>query len=124
MEYQSKKNFSQKQKRALKNLQEIENVKEADKGCAIVILDKAYYKTKIQDILENKTYYKLIYTNVDKNIISKITQFCKIHNKSQTKKEKDFLTNHISIPINFYELSKIHKSKQIKNAVESWSYLK
>ena len=41
-----------------------------------------------------------------------------MHNKSLTKKEKDFLTNYISITNNFYGLHRIHKSKQIKNAVE------
>ena len=63
-------------------------IKATDKGSAVVILDKTYYKTKIQEILENKTYYKLIDTNVDNNIISKITKFCKMHNKSLTKKER------------------------------------
>ena len=117
----TKNNLSQKQKQAFKNLQENENIiiKEADKGSAIVILDKAFYKTKIQEILEDKTYYKLINTNVDSNIISKITKFCKIHNKLRTKKEKDFLTNYISITSNFYGLPRIHKSKLIKNAIET-----
>ena len=124
MEYQSKRknnknNLSQKQ--AFKNLQKNENIiiKEADKGSAVVILDKAFYKTKIQEILEDKTYYKLINTNVDSNMISKITKFCKIHNKSRTKREKDFLTNHISITRNFYGLPRIHKSKLIKNPIET-----
>ena len=79
-------------------------------------------KTKIQEKLENKTYYKLIDTNIDNNIISKTTKFCKMHNKSLTKKEKEFLTNHISKTSNFYGLPKIHKSKQIKNAVEIQKY--
>ena len=39
-------------------------------------------------------------------------------NKSLTKKEKD-LTNHNSKTSNFDALPKIHKSKQIKNAVET-----
>ena len=42
-----------------------------------------------------------------------------MHNKSQIKREKDFLTNYISTTTNFYRLSKIHKSKQIKNAIET-----
>ena len=42
-----------------------------------------------------------------------------MHNKSLTKKEKEFLTNHISKTSNFYGLPKRHKSKQIKNAVET-----
>ena len=68
--------------------------------------------------MEDKTYYKLIDTNVGNNIISKITKFCKMHHKSQTKKEKD-LTNHISITSNFYGQPKIHKSKQMKNTWET-----
>ena len=46
--------------------------------------------------------------------MSKITKFCKIHNKWLTKNEKDFLTNYILITKNFYGLPKIHNSKQIK----------
>ena len=42
-----------------------------------------------------------------------------MHNKSLTKKEKDFLTNYISKTSNFNGLPKIHKSKQIKTAVET-----
>ena len=76
-----------------------------------------YYKTKIQEISKDETNYKLIDTNMDNNAISKIIKFCKIHNKPPTKKEKDFLTNYTPITSNFYELPKIHKSKQIKNAV-------
>ena len=70
-------------------------------------------------ILEDKTYDKLIDTNIDNNIISKIIKFCKIHNKTLIKKEKDFLTNHISKTSNFYGLLKIHRSKQIENAIET-----
>ena len=75
-----------------------------------------------QEILKDKTFYKLIDTNVDNNIISKITKFCKIHHKSLAKKEKDFLTNYIPTTSNFYRLPKIHKSKQIKNDVETQKF--
>ena len=103
----------------MKNIQEKENIiiKEVDNGNTIVILDKTY-KIKIQEILKDETNYKLIDTNIDNDIISKITKFCKIH-KSQTKSEKDFLTNYVSITSNFYGLPKIHKSKQIKNDIET-----
>ena len=63
-------------------------IKEANKGSDVVILDKTYYKTKIQEILKDETNYKLIDKNIDNNIISKITKFCKVHNQSQTKKER------------------------------------
>ena len=67
--------LSQKQKTSLKYIPENENIiiKEADKGSFLVILDKMYYKTKIQEILKDKTNYKIIDTNID--LISKITKF-------------------------------------------------
>ena len=39
--------------------------------------------------------YKLIDTNTDNDIISKITKFCKTHKETLTKKRKDFLNNFI-----------------------------
>ena len=94
-------------------------IKETDKISAVVILDKAYYKTKIQEILKDETTYKLTDINVDNIIMSKIIKFCKIHNELQTKKRKRLLTNYIPKTRNFYGLPKIHKSKQIKRAVEN-----
>ena len=94
-------------------------IKETDKRSAVVILDKAYYKTKIQEILKDETTYKLTDINVDNIIMSKIIKFCKIHNELQTKKRKRLLTNYIPKTRNFYGLPKIHKSKQIKRAVET-----
>ena len=44
-------------------------IKEADKGSAIVILDKMHCKTKMQEILKDETNYKLIDTNIDNNIV-------------------------------------------------------
>ena len=43
-------------------------------GSAVVILDKTYYKTKIQEILKDETNYKLIDSNIDNNIILKKSQ--------------------------------------------------
>ena len=44
-------------------------IKEADKGSVVVILNKTYYTTKIQEILKDETNYKLIDINRDNNII-------------------------------------------------------
>ena len=109
-----------KTKTSLKNIQENGHIiiKETNKGSTIVIFDKTYYKTKIQEVLNDETNYKLIDTNIDNNVTSKITEFCEMHNKSLSKKEKNFL-NYIPITSNFYEQPKIHKSKQIKNALET-----
>ena len=76
MEYQPKKKQQQKlpltkTKTSLKNIHQNENIiiKEADKGSAVVILDKTYYKIKIQEISKDEANYKLIDTNIDNNII-------------------------------------------------------
>ena len=84
-----------------------------------MILDKTNHKIKIQQILKDETNYKLIDTNIDNNLIFKIIKFCKIHNKSLTKKEKDFLTNYNRITSNFHGIPKIHKLKQIKNTLKT-----
>ena len=51
--------------------QENENIviREANKGSAVVILDKIYYKTRIQEILRDENNYKSNDTNIDNNII-------------------------------------------------------
>ena len=85
-----------------------------DKGSDVVILDKTYSKTKIQEILRDETNNEIIYTNISNDIISKITKFCKIQNKTLTKKEKDFKTNYIPKTSHFNGLPKIHKSEDKK----------
>ena len=107
-----------KQKQALKNIQENENViiKEADKRSDVVISDKTYYRTKIQEILRGETNYKVIDKNIDNNIISKITKFYKTLNKTQTRKEEDFLTNYIPKISNFFqttENSPVQRNKKM-----------
>ena len=58
-------------------------MKEVDKGSNVFILNKT-----LQKILKEETGYKLIDTNIDNNIISKITKFYKIHDEKQTKKKR------------------------------------
>ena len=113
----TKNNLSYKQKQAIKNLQENENIiiKEADKGSAVVIIGKTYYRTIIKKILNDE----LLDANIDSKIISKITKFYRIHNKSVTKKEKDFSTDYIPQTSNFYGLLKVHKSEEIQKAIET-----
>ena len=60
-------------------------------GSVVVILDKIYYRIKIQKILRNETNYKLIDTNIDNDIISVLTKFWKTYNETLTKKRKGFL---------------------------------
>lgn len=70
-------------------------------------------------MLNDKSNYKPIDANMDKKIISQINKFCAKYDDKLTKKEKDYLINFNSKTSNFYGLPKIHKSKEIKYAIET-----
>lgn len=82
-------------------------------------MDKDYYITKINELLNNQQYYQPIDTNIDNITISKIIKLCTKHNNILKRKEKDFLTNFIIKTNNLYGLPKIHKSEQIKYAIST-----
>ena len=65
---------------ALKDILENENIikKEADKGCAVVILDQIYFRIKIQEIQLTK-----VFINIE--ILSFETQFNRTSQQSQAK---------------------------------------
>ena len=70
----------------------------------------------MQEIFRDETKYELINTNISKDIISKITKSCKIHNKIFTKKG---LPRYYPKTSRLYELPKIYMSVEIKIAVET-----
>ena len=106
-------------KTSLKNIQEKKNIiwKDANRRSTGVIVDKTYYRTKIEEKLRDETNLKLIDTNLDNDVILKLTKFCKTLNETLNRKRKDFLFNYIPKTSNFYGLT-IHKSKEIKISVE------
>ena len=114
-------NLSQKQHQALMDLKDNDNIiiKEADKGNAVVIMDTDYYKQKIQEMLSDENSYKLVEKNFDTETMLKIKKLCTKYEKNLTKKETDFLTDFDPKTSNFYGLPKIHKSEEIKNAIET-----
>ena len=78
-------------------------IKEADKESSVAILDKMYYKAKIQEIPTEEINNKLINTNIN-NDISKIT-------KLNIKKEKNFLTTSqkLAIFIDYQKFTNLRK---------------
>ena len=48
----------------------------SNKWSTEVILNKIDYRTKLREILRDKTNNELINTNIDNDITSKITKFC------------------------------------------------
>ena len=90
-------------------------IKEADKGGAVVVMDTSFYAEKMKEMLEQDTYNTL-QDNADQNTMKKIKQLLSKHNILH-EKEYDFLTNFDYKTANFYGLPKIHKSKQIQDAI-------
>ena len=61
-----KENITRQQRASIKNLSENNNIviKEADKGGAVVIMDRDHYKEMAYEILQNREYYELLHSEV------------------------------------------------------------
>ena len=117
----SKPNISHNQQQALKELQNNRNIiiKEADKGGAIVIMDRDYYEEKITEMLADMHIYTEIPNNVDKTTLAKIRGLISHYESILTEKEKNYLTQFENQTSQFYGLPKVHKSKEIIQAIGS-----
>ena len=73
-----KQNLSLSEEKALKSLAKDESIiiKEADKGGAVVIMNKDYYEAKIMNMLSDSEYYSELTENQDKKIMPKIKKNC------------------------------------------------
>ncbi|KAL5015231.1 hypothetical protein ScPMuIL_009501 [Solemya velum] len=113
-----KQNISKAEQRALEKLKQDETIviKEADKGGAIVIMDKDYYREKVLDQLNDGIFYKK--HSGKKTVMKKIKHLIEHHPNSVTEKEADYLCNFQIKDSNFYGLPKVHKSSEIITAVE------
>ena len=113
-------NINRKEREAIQKLQARNEIviKEADKGSAVVIMNKSYYKDKILELLNDPETYSEIPNNMDKKTMSKINSLVTTNKSNLTKKEIDYLTNFEYKTSQFYGLPKIHKSKLIQKAIE------
>ncbi|XP_070532933.1 uncharacterized protein [Ptychodera flava] len=86
-------------------------IKPADKGSAIVIMDKEHYITEANKILDNKEHYKRLKSDPTNKINTAIK--AAINDEYQqgytTKQTRDFLICSDPRPGKFYMLPKIHK---------------
>ena len=112
-------NLNKQERDAMKKLRSRTDIiiKEADKGSAVVIMDKDYYKNKITNILNDEITYTEIKDNQDKKITGKVAKLLRNSTANVTEKESDYLTKFETKTSQFYGLPKIHKSQQIKDAV-------
>ena len=113
-----KQNISRDEQQALNNLKNDANIiiKQADKGGAIVIMDKSHYKEMVLEQLNDTEYYKKLNKNPDKATAKRIKKLVGDHS-CLTDKEIAYLCDFVPKQSNFYGLPKIHKSKDIQNAV-------
>ena len=110
-------NLSQEERRALRELQDNENIviKEADKGGALVIMEKEFYEKKLvmKDHLSDSTTYKKVSNDADKKVMANLTKLVSKHDKCLTKAEKKYALNPDWKTSEFYIRPKIHKCKAI-----------
>ena len=118
----NKYNISLAEKNAIKSLANDQSIiiKEADKGGAVVIMDREHYKEKVENMLSDKKYYEKLDTDPQKTDRIKYNKFIKNYKDNLTQKEIDYLSNFDRKPSNFYGLPKVHKSDEIRNACDQF----
>ena len=123
-----KDNINRLEREAINNLATDNSIviKEADKGGAIVIMDKEHYKEMVLNQLTDDQFYQELPSNDDGKTMRKIKKFTSKYTDILTDKEVDYLTNFETKASNFYGLPKIHKSKEIQSGLtrENSSYVK
>ena len=92
--------------------------KQADKGVCVVLMNKPHYKRMIFQHLNDSNTYQKTDEKCDNRLMKKIGELTSKYESLLKKAEKLYLTN-ISFSLsNFYELPKVHKSKQINEAIQ------
>ncbi|XP_077134833.1 uncharacterized protein LOC143788815 [Ranitomeya variabilis] len=109
-------NLDPLEKQALDSLSENKNIiiKPADKGGAIVVMDKSFYVGEVRRQLSDTTTYKILQTDPTYSIQRKIKGVLDKHLLLNTidNKTKAYLTNNHPVTPVIYILPKIHKNLQ------------
>ena len=108
-------NLTKEEQNALHELREDSEILifEADKGGAVVVMDRTYYADKILEMLNDSQTYEEITANKDKVVVKLIKELARNHGHSLTEKEVNYLCHFDFKTSGFYGLPKIHKSKII-----------
>lgn len=120
-DHRNNSNMSKDEWQALKELTNDTSIviKEADKGGAFVVMDSTFYKTKITDMLNDKNTYQGIPIDREMDAKKKLEKFVKKYSKILTKDEQKYICDFDMKTSNIYGLPKIHKCKQIIDAINS-----
>ena len=115
------RNISKEEESALDSLIKDDSIiiKEADKGGSVIIMDKTYYITKIESMLNNNKVFKKHPNNIDNLNMAKVKQLAKKYKHTLTKDEITYISNFNYKTANYYGLPKVHKSQSIKNLVST-----
>ncbi|CAJ0956848.1 unnamed protein product [Ranitomeya imitator] len=109
-------NLDPLEKQALNSLCDNKSIiiKPADKGGAIVVMDKSFYVSEVRRQLADTTMYKKIQNDPTHAIRQKITRIVDKHLQLKTidNKTKPYLINHHPVTPVLYILPKIHKNLQ------------
>jgi len=81
-------------------------------------MDKDYYRKLIMDQLTDATYYQELPKNIDRKTTLKIDNLIKDCESKLTDNESKYLTQFEVKSSLIYGLPKIHKSKEIQNAIQ------
>ncbi|CAJ0919243.1 unnamed protein product [Ranitomeya imitator] len=109
-------NLDPLEKQALDSLSENKSIviKPADKGGAIVVMDRSFYMTEVRRQLSDTSTYKMLQTDPTYSIQQKIRRVLDKHLQLNTidNKTKVYLTNNHPVTPVIYILPKIHKNLQ------------
>ena len=102
---------------ALKNNSEL-FIKESDKLGCIVLMNKCHYKRMILQHLNDANTYQKTDQKCDNGVMKRIGELANKYKSLLRKAEKLYLTSISFSTSNFYGLPKVHKSKQINEAIQ------
>ena len=93
-------------------------IMEADKGSAFIVMDKNYYVSKMDDMLQDVDTYKMLKSYEQIETIKKVNKFCEKYKSCLTEKEIKYIRDFDPKSGYFYGLAKIHKCKPIIDIIE------
>ena len=114
---QPKSNLTSKQWDGIKNNNNSIVIKEADKGGAVVIMNKEHYMRMVYSQLHDGVTYKRTDQSCDKKVMTNLIKLVQKYHNNLTKEEIDYLTKFNFNTSYIYGLPKVHKSDKIAEAV-------
>ena len=119
---ETKDNLTLEERKALEDIEGNEDIviKEADKGGALVILDREFYERKMimADHLNDTSTYAKVNNDVDEKAMRNLTKLVKKHEKCFTKGEKSYVLDPNWKSSEFYVRPKVHKCKTILEEIK------